>query len=230
MKRFLLFSLIVLFALPAHAQFKPLSPGEYAKAYDARRDSVIQFLANLVPADDLTRGHYFHIAPRAYLGIDMEWQLARLDSITKNMSGDMFWMYPFTLLMNNGMDTYPQEVQDRLNDLWRTYRPYRGDTENHWVLYYSTLYLAAEKWPEYGGDRWFNGKSSKENMDEAREWLDHWMDLTTTVGQGEYDSPHYIKVFVSPMALLYGYAKDPMMRQKAELMLDYLIADFAVEV
>lgn len=229
MKRFLLFSLIVLFALPAHAQFKPLSPGEYAKAYDARRDSVIQFLANLVPADDLTRGHYFHIAPRAYLGIDMEWQLARLDSITKNMSGDMFWMYPFTLLMNNGMDTYPQAVQDRLNDLWRTYRPYRGDTENHWVLYYSTLYLAAEKWPEYGGDRWFNGKSSKENMDEAREWLDHWMDLTTTVGQGEYDSPHYIKVFVSPMALLYGYAKDPMMRQKAELMLDYLIADFAVE-
>lgn len=229
MKRFLLFSLIVLFALPAHAQFKPLSLGEYAKAYDARRDSVIQFLANLVPADDLTRGHYFHIAPRAYLGIDMEWQLARLDSITKNMSGDMFWMYPFTLLMNNGMDTYPQAVQDRLNDLWRTYRPYRGDTENHWVLYYSTLYLAAEKWPEYGGDRWFNGKSSKENMDEAREWLDHWMDLTTTVGQGEYDSPHYIKVFVSPMALLYGYAKDPMMRQKAELMLDYLIADFAVE-
>lgn len=229
MKRFLLFSLIVLFALPAHAQFKPLSPGEYAKAYDARRDSVIQFLANLVPADDLTRGHYFHIAPRAYLGIDMEWQLARLDSITKNMSGDMFWMYPFTLLMNNGTDTYPQAVQDRLNDLWRTYRPYRGDTENHWVLYYSTLYLAAEKWPEYGGDRWFNGKSSKENMDEAREWLDHWMDLTTTVGQGEYDSPHYIKVFVSPMALLYGYAKDPMMRQKAELMLDYLIADFAVE-
>lgn len=159
----------------------------------------------------------------------MEWQLARLDSITKNMSGDMFWMYPFTLLMNNGMDTYPQEVQDRLNDLWRTYRPYRGDTENHWVLYYSTLYLAAEKWPEYGGDRWFNGKSSKKNMDEAREWLDHWMDLTTTVGQGEYDSPHYIKVFVSPMALLYGYAKDAMMRQKAELMLDYLIADFAVE-
>ena len=229
MKRYLLFSLIVLFALPAHAQFKPQSPGEYAKAYDARRDSVIQFLANLVPADDLTRGHYFHITPRAYLGIDMEWQLARLDSITKNMSGDMFWMYPFTMLMNNGMDTYPQEVQDRLNDLWRTYRPYRGDTENHWVLYYSTLYLAAEKWPEYGGDRWFNGKSSKENMDEAREWLDHWMDLATTVGQGEYDSPHYIKVFVSPMALLYGYAKDPMMRQKAELMLDYLIADFAVE-
>jgi len=82
MKRYLLFSLIVLFALPAHAQFKPQSPGEYAKAYDARRDSVIQFLANLVPADDLTRGHYFHITPRAYLGIDMEWQLARLDSIT----------------------------------------------------------------------------------------------------------------------------------------------------
>ncbi len=229
MKRTLLFSLVVLFVLPVQAQFKPLSPGEYAKAYDARRDSVIQYLATTIPADDYTRGHYFHITPRAYLGIDMEWQLARLDSITKNMSGDMFWMYPFTMLMNNGLDTYPQEVQDRLNDLWRTYRPYRGDTENHWVLYYSSLYLAAERWPEYGGDRWFNGKSSKENMDEAREWLDHWMELTTTIGQGEYDSAHYIKVFVSPMALLYGYARDPKMRLKAEMMLDYLIADFAVE-
>lgn len=229
MKKYLILFLLSILSLPAFAQFKPQSPGEYAKAYDARRDSVIQFLATTIPADDLTRGHYFHITARAYLNQDMDWQLARLDSITKNMSGDMFWMYPFTLLMNNGLENYPQDVQDRLLDLWRTYRPYRGDTENHWVLYYSTLYLAAERWPEYGGDRWFNGKSSKENMDEAREWLDHWMELATTVGQGEYDSPHYLKVFVSPMALLYGYAKDSEMRQKAEMMLDYLIADFAVE-
>jgi len=171
----------------AHAQFKPLTPGDYAKAYDARRDSVIRFYANQVPADDLTRGHYNQIAARAWLGQDQAWQLSRLDTLMKNVTGDMFWMYPFTLLMYNGMDQYPAEVQVRMRDLWRTYRPYRGDTENHWVLYYATLYLAAERWPNDAGDRWFNGKSSKENRDEAREFLDHWIHLTTTVGQGEYD-------------------------------------------
>jgi len=213
----------------AHAQFKPLSPGDYAKAYDARRDSVIRFYANQVPADDLTRGHYNQIAARAWLGQDQAWQLSRLDTLMKNVTGDMFWMYPFTLLMYNGMDQYPAEVQVRMRDLWRTYRPYRGDTENHWVLYYATLYLAAERWPNDAGDRWFNGKSSKENRDEAREFLDHWIHLTTTVGQGEYDSPHYLKVYLAPMALLYAYAQDPEMRLRAEMMLDYLIADFAVE-
>ena len=229
MKKLILSLLLALIVMPAQAQFQPITPGDYIKAYDARRDSIIQYYANLIPSDDLSRGHYYHIAAKATLGIDREWQLARIDSLLKNISGDMFWMYPMTLLMYNGMDDYPADVQAKMRDAWRTYRPYRGDTENHWVLYYSTLFLAAERWPNDPGSMWFNGKSSKENRDEAWEWLEHWMELATTIGQGEYDSPHYFKVYTAPMALLYAYSENPMVRQKAEMMLDYLIADYAVE-
>jgi hypothetical protein len=55
------------------------------------------------------------------------------------------------------------------------------------------------------------------------------MDRTTRRGQGEFDSPHYMSYYVASMALLHGFADDPAMRQRARMMLDYLLADFAAE-
>ena len=61
---------------------------------------------------------------------------------------------------------------------WKTYTPYRGDTENHWAMYHATLYLAAEQWPGLPGSEWFNGKSSEQNLNETREYLLDWMFAT----------------------------------------------------
>ena len=107
--------------------------------------------------------------------------------------------------------------------------PYRGDTENHFLLYYTTLYLMAQLWPDQPGEMWYSGKSSEENLEEARQWIDNWMKLTTTRGQGEYDSPHYMGVYLIPMSYLAAWAKDPAMKKRATMMLDYLIADYAPE-
>ena len=41
----------------------------------------------------------------------------------------------------------------QVREAWRTYMPLRGDTENHWVMYYTTLYLMAQLWPGEPGDR-----------------------------------------------------------------------------
>src|SRR5690606_5730235 len=120
-------------------------------------------------------------------------------------------------------------VQQRMRDLWRTYTPYRGDTENHWAMYYASLYLITQLYPDEPGEAWFNGRSSQENHEEARGFLEHWTELTTTIGQGEYDSPHYMGFFITPLALLYAFADDPAMRRRAQMMLDYVIADFAVD-
>ncbi|MEZ4699041.1 MAG: hypothetical protein R2834_01825 [Rhodothermales bacterium] len=214
-------------AVPASAQS---TPGAYSEAYQARRDSLIAFYAHRVPATDLSAGGYFEIAARLTRGEDMDWVLARIDSVlAKPPSGDMFWMFPFVTAWFAGRDTLPASYKARLRDLWRTYMPYRGDTENHWALYYSTLYLMAQEYPDDAGDRWYNGKSSRENMAEAKEYLTEWMRLATTIGQGEYDSPHYIKVYIAPMALLAAYAIDPEMRQRGRMMLEYVIADYAAE-
>ncbi|HET6569067.1 MAG TPA: hypothetical protein VFG50_13965, partial [Rhodothermales bacterium] len=218
--------------LPARAQElgqQRISRAEQLRAYEARRDSLIDYYASSVPPNDLTRGGYFEIAAKLHHGKDMAWVLARLDTLMKNPHGDMFWMYPITTVIFEGRNRLPDDYRKRLRDLWRTYMPYRGDTENHWLLYYSTLYLMSELYPGEPGDTWFTGKSSEENLSEARDYLLSWIDLTVTKGQGEYDSPHYINVYVAPLALLYAYAQDPAMKQRAAMMLEYVLADMAAE-
>ncbi|MFV1981815.1 MAG: hypothetical protein ACC655_11725, partial [Rhodothermia bacterium] len=101
--------------------------------------------------------------------------------------------------------------------------------ENHWAMYYTAMYLITQLYADEPGSAWFNGKSSQENFDEAEDYLLSWIDLTTTIGQGEYDSPDYFGVYIVPMAQLYAWAEDPVMKKRAGMMLDYLLADFAVE-
>ncbi|MBI3788963.1 MAG: hypothetical protein HY276_12005, partial [Ignavibacteriales bacterium] len=76
---------------------------------------------------------------------------------------------------------------------------------------------------------WYNGKSSDENRQEAKEYLLHWMKITTTIGQGEFDSPDYFAEYAIAMTLLAQFAQDPEMKQRGTMMLDYIIADFAPE-
>ncbi len=197
--------------------------------YKSRANTVIDYYANQIPADDLSRGGSIQIAANLYRRQNLAWSLARLDSLMQAPRGDMFWMYPFTTAYFAGGDFIPPEMHAKMREIWRTYRPYRGDTENHWALYYATLYLMAEQYPDDPGAQWFNGKSSLENRTEARDYLYSWMDLTTTIGQGEYDSPHYLKVYIAPLALLSGFALDVEIRTRSSMLLEYIIADYAVE-
>lgn len=207
----------------------PMEAGQLSHAYQIRRDSVIEVYRSSA-ANDYTKGGYFDVAANLYRGTNLDWAVARLDTLMVDPTGDMFWMYPFLTVMYTGQDVLPAATRQKMRELWRTYHPYRGDTENHWLLYYSTLYLAAQMYPGEPGETWFTGKSSQENFDESEEYLIHWMDLTTTLGQGEYDSSHYLKVFTAPLALLYAYAEDPAMRQRAGMMLEYELADYAPEL
>ncbi len=198
-------------------------------AFYHRRDSLIDVLANQVAPTDLRAGGAFNVAADLYRGQDVAWSVARIDSMLKTVQGDMFWMYPFTTMMAVGRNILPADVRARMRDKWRTYMPYRGDTENHWAMYYASMYLVAEMYPQDGPATWFNGKSSAENMAEAKDYLRHWIDLTTSRGQGEYDSPGYMSFYVAPMAMLYGFAQDAEMRQRGRMMLDYLLADYYSE-
>jgi hypothetical protein len=159
--------------------------------------------------------------------------IARADSIflaCKEITapkGDMFWMYIAIGTYLHGKDVMSAEAARAARTVWKSYFPYRGDTENHWCLYYTSLYLAAESWPGLPGTEWYNGRSSDENLRDAREYLIHWIDLTTSIGQGEFDSPTYLPEYVIPMTLLGQFALDPQMKKRGRMMLEYLLADFA---
>jgi len=206
-----------------------MSESQRIARYRSRADSLVAHMAGRIDPDDPSTGGVTPIAANLYLEKNLGWVQARLDSMMRNPKGDMFWMYPMTLIHFLAQDTLPDSFRERLREQWRTYRPYRGDTENHWAMYYTSLYLMTQLYPDQPGSTWFNGKSSATNHHEARAYLLHWMDRTTRRGQGEFDSPHYMNYFIVSMALLHGFADDPAMRLRAQMMLDYLLADFAAE-
>lgn len=202
---------------------------DHAKAYAARCETLIGFFANRGPDGYLDRVDLIEVASKLYLRRDVEGATRLLDAILPHPNGDMFWMYPNVLVNYLGRGLLSEAYLVRLRELWRTYTPYRGDTENHWVMYYASLYLMAQLYPGEPEASWFNGRSSAENFEDAGGFLENWIMTTTTVGQGEYDSPHYMGFFIAPMALLFAFARDQTMRLRAHMMLDYLIADFAVD-
>lgn len=149
--------------------------------------------------------------------------------ILKDPRGDMFWMYPCISAYLQGKDKMSVWTKAAVRNAWKTYAPYRGDTENHWAMYYASLFIAAEQWPGLPGSEWYNGKSSDENRMEAKDYLIHWIKITTTIGQGEFDSPDYLPEYMNAMQLLANFAQDAEMKQRGTMMMDYLLADFAAE-
>lgn len=194
----------------------------YLKAYDQRVEHILS-------AYDTLRSGFYAIAVRyaRNRGVDVA------DSIflaaMKEPRGDMFWMYPCISAYMHGKDRMSPAVKAAVRRAWKTYMPYRGDTENHWAMYYASLYIAAEEWAGLPGSEWYNGRSSEENLTEAREYLIHWIKITTTIGQGEFDSPDYFPEYANAMTLLSDFARDPAMKKRGKMMLDYLLADFAAE-
>jgi len=184
----------------------------------------------LMTAEAESEIRLYSVAAQLALGKDIPRALALFDSLAgDSTSGGAFHGYVLmgTFLKFRGI--LPDSLHRKVRETFHHRYMYRGDTENHWVMYYTGMYLAAQTWPGEEGTRWFNGRSSTENFREAEGWLNHWMTLTTTVGQGEFDSPTYMPVFLAPMLVLCDFAADTVMRRKAQMMCDLLLSDFAVE-
>jgi len=198
-----------------------------APGFDQRVRSVVEAYAH--PASSAPLG-YSNIAAKLWLHEDAALCSHRLEELlAAGPTGDMFWMYPVTAIAYLDRGQLSDSARQALRDSFRTYMPYRGDTENHWVMYYTSLYLMSQLWPDRDGAQWYTGKSSAENQREAAGWLESWVHLTTTRGQGEYDSPSYMGYYFLSMSYLAAWARDPAMKQRATMMIEYLMADYAAE-
>ncbi len=205
----------------------PLLLDAQPPSFDQRVRSVVESYSYIAGPRSLG---YANIAAQLWLHEAPALCSRRLEELlAAGPTGDMFWMYPVTAIAYLDRGQLTDSARRALRDSFRTYMPYRGDTENHWVMYYTSLYLMAQLWPDQDGDQWYTGKSSSENLREAAGWLDSWVRLTTTRGQGEYDSPNYMGYYLLSMSYLAAWARDPAMQKRAAMMLDYLIADYAVK-
>lgn len=192
--------------------------------FEERAELTLQAAA----ADD--EHNLYVVTAKLMHGNDREGALQNLRKFTDDqLLGGMFFAYQMIGTYLYTRDLLPDDLKDEIRRAYRDRTMYRGDTENHWVMYYTGIYLAAQTWPDLAETEWFNGKSSPANLIEAEGWLREWFRITTTIGQGEFDSPTYLMTFLNPMLLLYEFAEDPDMKQTAQMILDFLLADYAVK-
>jgi hypothetical protein len=224
MKAFRRLLLLVLSSALASAA---MPPPDVFEGYRARVREVLTWRAGQVDRANPSSGSLAEVAAKLALREDPDWCSQRVIELMAEPSGDMFWMFPCTTVAYLGRDQLSAEARAAIRDAWRRYMPQRGDTENHWVMYYSSLYLMAALYPHEPGESWYTGKTSEENRLEAEGFLRHWVDLTTTRGQGEYDATHYIGEYAIPMLMLATWAPDDRMQRLGQMMLEYVMADFA---
>lgn len=197
-------------------------------AYHARVDEVMAWRAGRVDLNDIPGTmDMASIAILLTLGRDIEACNERVLQMMAEPGTGPFWMFPAVCVAFTGRELLSPEARTSIREAWRTTRQLRGDTENHWVMYYASLYLMSELYPNEPAETWYTGRSSEENLAEAREWLIHWMDTTTTVGQGEFNTTHYIGEYAIPMLFMATWAKDPAMKQRGHMMLDWMFAELA---
>jgi hypothetical protein len=175
------------------------------------------------------RNDFAMVAARIHQHIGVDGAYKQLDTLLSRAYGDMFWMYGCAGLYYATSDVLRPEYKARIRQCWKRCTPYRGDTENHFLMYYGSLFLMAQAWPDLPDTAWFMGKSSKEIYDESKEYLDHWIDETVRNGQEEWDSPRYGYYYITPLTLLAEYTKDKRMKHRFEMMLEYELASYAAD-
>ena len=216
-------SIFLTVLIPQTLSAQMINREEYLKGFAQRTNYVLSFY------DTTKQRHYYSAAAKYARHRNLAFADSTVVTLLKKPSGDMFWMFPVIGVYLHGKDKMSPAAKAALRNAWKTYSPYRGDTENHWCMYYASLFLAAEQWPNLPGTEWYNGKSSAENRDEAKAYLMHWIKITTTIGQGEFDSPDYFPEYLVSMSLLAQFAQEAEMKQRGKMMMDYLFADFAAE-
>lgn len=201
---------------------------DYRAAYLGRIEEVQDWISNRIDPDNLA-GTMSMAAITVKLVRDEDIDLCnrRTMELMEDPRTGPFWMFPVTMVAFAGRDLLSEDARHSIREAWRTTRQLRGDTENHWVMYYVSLYLMSELYPDEAGDTWYTGRSSTENLEEAKGWILDWMDIATTVGQGEYNPSHYIGEYAIAMLMLASWAEDRAMRQRGQMMLDWIFAELA---
>ncbi len=167
------------------------------------------------------------IAAQLTIGTDDAKAYKQLDAMLDREYGDMFWMYGCAGLYFSCKDILPDSYREKIRECWKKFTPYRGDTENHFLMYYGSLFLMSEEWDSLDASEWFMGRSSQEIRFESKEWLEHWIDETVKSGQTEFDSPRYLYYYITPLILLAEYSRDTLIKKKTSMMLEWMLASYA---
>ena len=141
--------------------------------------------------------------------------------------GGPFHILPAMLLHCRWEAELPAQAADMICDFMLRGVLVRGNTENHWLMYYTGNLLAAERWREEA--QFWNGQPPVAMQREATRWILGTIERTARIGHHEYDSPGYHIEHMMPLIGLYEHTTDKHLRAQVERVLTLKVADMALE-
>jgi hypothetical protein len=99
-------------------------------------------------------------------------------------------------------------------------------TENHYILFTSAAYLAGQLYPDEVFTN--SGETGKQKVELNRKRILRWLDLRFHTGFSEWLSHVYYDEDLTALLALYDFAADEEIRHKAEMVLDLLVFDIAL--
>jgi hypothetical protein len=101
-------------------------------------------------------------------------------------------------------------------------------TENHILIFHVVEYLAGQHFP----DRVFavSGLTGREHMERVRPRILRWLDERARFGFTEWHSNVYYNLDLQPLLTLVEWAEDPVLAQRASMVLDLLLLDTALHL
>lgn len=101
------------------------------------------------------------------------------------------------------------------------------ESENHRLLHHTAVYLAAQ----FYQDQYFTwaGKFGRDITGEEEAFLEQYIDFRARRSWGEFDSCGYLAVDFNCLLDLRDFSQNARLRKLAEMMLDLLLIDMAVD-
>ncbi len=145
----------------------------------------------------------------------------------RELLGGPFEILPCMLFLSRWEAQLPDSAVALIRDFMTEAHLERGNTENHWLMAYTGILLAAERWPE--AEFAWSGLSAAAIAAEAKRWIGGIIERTALQGHHEYDSTGYHIEHMTAYIGLYEHVQDEALRAQVENMLSLLVADMALE-
>jgi hypothetical protein len=149
------------------------------------------------------------------------------DAPADSLLGGPFEILPCMLFLCRWEKDLPTQAITLIHDFMTQAHLERGNTENHWLMAYGGMLLAAERWPD-ATFAW-SGLSAEAIAAEATRWISGMIERTAILGHHEYDSTGYHIEHMTAYIGLYEHVQSEALRAQIDKMLTLLTADMALE-
>jgi autotransporter-associated beta strand protein len=121
---------------------------------------------------------------------------------------------------------FPQDLKDKYQDEYVGAIHYTGSTPNQRLMAATGCYLASEVWGAAAVTA--NSNASNGHGDPTgKAFINHILDNLPRYNCEEHNSGQYLAYNIGPFRTLADFAPDPLIKQKASMAYDWLVADTA---